>query len=101
MNAFNALLRQAALDATKVLWPESTLLINKIYGPKAPCLYVYADADGNTHIACMLSEEGARMGCVMGGMIFKMSMHVRVYRHMLIKFPKLMIIQRTLTDDLT
>ncbi len=39
------------------------------------------------------------MGCVLGGTIFNMFMHVRVYRHMLIKFPKL--IQRALTDDLT
>ena len=39
------------------------------------------------------------MDCVLGGTIFNMCMHVRVYRHMLIKFPKL--IQRALTDDLT
>ena len=38
------------------------------------------------------------MGYVMGGTIFNMSMHVRVYRHILIKFPKL--IQRALTDNL-
>ena len=67
---------QAALDATKELWPESTLLINKIYGPKAPCLYVYTDEEGKMNVACMLSEEGTRMGCVLGGTIFNMAMHV-------------------------
>ena len=99
MNAFNAMLRQAALDATKELWPESTLLINKIYGPKAACLYLYKDDDDNTHVAVMLSEEGSRMGCVMGGTIFNICMHVRVYRQMMIKYP--MTVQRALTDDLS
>ena len=99
INAFNAMLRQAALDATKQMWPESTLLVNKIYGPKAACLYLHLDEDGNTHVACMLSEEGARMGCVLGGTIFNICMHIRVYRQMMIKYP--MVVQRALTDDLT
>ena len=99
INAFNAILRQAVLDATMEMWPESTLLVNKIYGPKAACLYVYLDEDANTQVACMLSEEGARMGCVLGGTIFNLCMHVRVYRLMMIKFP--MVVQRALTDDLT
>ena len=47
----------------------------------------------------MLSEEGTRMGCVLGGTTFNICMHVRVYQHMMIKFPTL--IQRALTDDLT
>ena len=65
VNAFNAIHRQVLFDSAKEMWPKATLLTNMIYGPKAPCLYVYADSAGTIHVKCMLSEEGARMGCVL------------------------------------
>ena len=79
LNAFNAIFRQVVLDATKEMWPEATLLINKVYGPKAPCIYLYDDAEGVKHAACMLSEEGSRMGCILGGTIFNIAVHVCIY----------------------
>ena len=63
INVFNAIHRQAVLDAQNELWPEATLLVGRVYGPKAPCLYVYNDEDVHLHVDCMLSQEGSRMGC--------------------------------------
>ena len=97
INAFNAIHRQVLLDSAKVMWPEATLLTNRIYGPKAPCLYVYTDSAGMIHVKCMLSEHGARMGCVFGGTLFNMGVHLRIYKKMAIEFPG--FIQRALTDD--
>ena len=97
INAFNAIHRQVIMDAAKEMWPEATLLINGIYGPKAPCLYVYTASDGTLHVECMLSEQGARMGCVLGGTIFNMAVHLRIYKIMAVEFPG--FVQRALTDD--
>ena len=99
INAFNALCRQAMLDAVDEIWPEATRIFNKIYGVAAPVFYVHEGSDGTTQIRVTRSEQGARMGCVIGGFAFNVAMHVHVYRKMHDVFPTLFF--RVLTDDKT
>jgi hypothetical protein len=98
-NAFNAISRQAIIDTVAFVWPEAMTVMNCFYGIDAPCFYNYEDEDGNYHMDVIISEEGVRMGCVIGGFCFNATMHDRVYSKLAIQFPEFVL--RALTDDLT
>ena len=64
-NGFNALLRQAMLDAINARAPFLNKHFNKFYSLKAWCFLKVLD-----DYTVILSEEGSRMGCVMGSFGF-------------------------------
>lgn len=66
VNAFNALKRQDMMDAVATLWPEATLVYNKVYGIDGPCFYVYEDDDGTTRMRVTRNEERTHMGRAWG-----------------------------------
>jgi hypothetical protein len=99
INAFNALERQAMLDTVALLWPEAVSLVNKTYGIDAPCIFLFTDDDGTSHVARMLSQQGVRMGCVMGTFLYCLTVYDKIYAVLEREFPN--IDAKAATDDLT
>ena len=96
VNAFNALKRQAALDATDELWPESNALMTAYYGIPSLTLYHY-ERDDQHHIAVILGREGVRMGCVLGSLVYNTAQEHHVLGPLRCKHPDVQV--RSLTDD--
>ena len=99
INAFNALERQAMLDVVDDIWPEATSIVNKTYGLDAPCIFLFDDDSGDHRIACMLSQQGVRMGCVLGSFLYCLTVWAAIYKVLEKEFPELHA--RAATDDLT
>jgi hypothetical protein len=95
-NAFNAISRQAIMDAVCKHWPEGVDLINAFYGPDALVLYEYT-VDGAGVVAVFVSMEGTRQGCVLGSFLFDLAM-LDIYNALTAKYP--MFVTYALTDDL-
>ena len=98
IKGFHKLKRQAVLDGVNVVWPEANKHFAAYYGPPAPCLYKYADADGNSVYRVSFSTEGTRAGCVLGSAGFDIALHHFVYKHLITEFPANVI--RAITDDM-
>ena len=62
-----------------------------------PVLYIFTDEDGVTWVHVILSKEGTRMGCVLGGILFDLTAHHLVYQPLVEKYTDLNV--RALTDD--
>ena len=92
-NGFNALSRQAMLDAINKRCPAMNKIFSKYYGRDAACFYRF---DGTTGI--ILSAEGSRMGCSLGSFGFDVAVQ-DLYEGVQAAFPEAII--RALTDDLT
>ena len=99
INAFNALLRQAVLDAVAAGWPEATQLFNKYYGLPSIVFYAY-EHDGARFLRAILGREGMRMGCPLGSLGFDLAMHEFVYRRLAADYKSDEVTLRALTDDL-
>ena len=97
-NGFNAMKRQAVLDATKQMWPEGMAMVNALYGDPSTVLYVFRDAEGNARMRVILGKEGTRMGCPIGSMGFDLAEHVFIFSLLSKDFPE--VTMRALTDDL-
>jgi len=95
-NAFNAVNRQAIMDAVHKHWPEGVDLINDFYGPDALVLYEYT-VDGAGVVDVFVSMEGTRQGCVLGSFLFDLAM-LDIYSALAGKYP--MFVTYALTDDL-
>jgi hypothetical protein len=92
-NGFNAFLRQAMLDAVNRKCGGLNGLFNKFYGLDAVC---FMKADGV--LLEIRSEEGSRMGCVLGSFGFNLTVD-DVYKAVAARFPG--AVTKALTDDYT
>jgi hypothetical protein len=99
VNGFNAIKRQAVIDAVHERWPEGDTFVNTLYGHASPCFFSFSDGEGNRRIRVILSVEGTRMGCPLGSFGFDLAMAHFVYDKLFAEFKKQAII-RALTDDL-
>ena len=91
-NGFNATLRQAMLDAVHKRCYKLTPLVNKFYTRDSLCFFV---VDGEARV--VLSQEGARMGCVLGSFAFDCVVE-DIYEGAQTLVPEAVV--RALTDDL-
>ena len=88
INGFNEILRQAILDAQDRKWPEGTAGISLFYGVVGMCFYVYTDPTTNEMFVTVIrGEEGARMGCKLGSLLFGITMD-DVYKQLAEEFPE-------------
>ena len=69
VNGFNALRRQAVLDAVQLRCPQLMSLFNLFYTVDGACFYV---VDGVVEV--IWSAEGERMGCSLGSFGFDLRM---------------------------
>ena len=97
-NGFNAFIRQTMVDSQHRRWPEGTRTVNAIYGPKSVAIYVFTDSSNTTHVWVMMSEEGSRMGDILGNFLFDNGADDNVYGQLATAFPDWTL--RALTDDL-
>jgi hypothetical protein len=67
-NGFNAFQRQAMLDAVEKRCPALTQLFNIYYALDSMCFFII---DGQVEI--IYSEEGSRMGCILGSFGFDLT----------------------------
>ena len=68
-NGFNALSRQAVLDAVQLRCPQLTSLFNLFYTVDGACFYT---VDGVVEL--VWSAEGVRMGCPLGSLGFDLAL---------------------------
>jgi len=97
INGFNALKRQAMLDAVANKWQPGVKVINAFYGLDTPAFFVYTHENGTRHISSTLSTEGARMGDVFGSIGFDLSID-NTYKTLAAEFLTFPI--AALTDDM-
>ena len=69
VNGFNALSRQAVLDAVQLRCPQLTSLFNLFYTVDGACFYT---VDGVVEL--VWSAEGVRMGCPLGSLGFDLAL---------------------------
>ena len=69
-NAFNEMLRSEMFAEINKHAPWLNHIATAYYGPASPCFYT---VKGRVFI--ILSEEGARMGCVFGSLFFVITIH--------------------------
>ena len=91
-NGFNAMLRQAMLDAVHKRCSMLTPLVNKFYARDSLCFFV---VDGEARV--VLSQEGSRMGCVLGSFAFDCVVE-DIYEGAQALLPEAVV--KALTDDL-
>ena len=90
-NGFNALLRQAMLHAVHKRCPQLTSLFNLFYARDSLCFFT---VDGEVRV--VLSQEGSRMGCVLGSFGFDLVVQ-DVYEAAQALLPAAVV--KALTDD--
>ena len=90
-NGFNAISRQAVLDAVQRLCPELTALMNLFYTVDGACFFA---VDGVVEV--ILSAEGVRMGCPLGSFGFDLALQAVLER---CAARNAGIVVRSLTDD--
>ena len=90
-NGFNALSRQAVLDAVQERCPELTSLFNLFYAVDGACFFAL---DGVAEI--IWSAEGVRMGCPLGSFGFDLALQA-ILNNCANRHPKVLV--RSLTDD--
>ena len=92
-NGFNAISRQAVLDAVQRLCPELTALMNLFYTVDGACFFA---VDGVVEV--ILSAQGVRMGCPLGSFGFDRALQA-VLERCASRKSSAGIIVRSLTDD--
>jgi hypothetical protein len=92
-NGFNAIYRQAVLDAVQRLCPELTALMNLFYTVDGACFFT---VDGVVEV--ILSAEGVRMGCPLGSFGFDLALQA-VLERCVARKSSAGIVVRSLTDD--
>ena len=92
-NGFNAISRQAVLDAVQRLCPELTALMNLFYTVDGACFFA---VDGVVEV--ILSAEGVRMGCPLGSFGFDLALQA-VLERCASRKSSAGIVVRSLTDD--
>ena len=70
IQAFQLLDREIMLAEAAVRWPQAVNLVNMVYGLPSLALYSYRGGDGILHLRYNFSEQGARMGCVLGSALY-------------------------------
>jgi hypothetical protein len=96
VNAFNAMHRQALLDVIHSKWPEAVAAFNTYYGIDSACLFT-SHLDDIAKIHVFLSQQGTRMGCVLGSIGFDLVVD-NIYQQLAAKYPHFELF--ALTDDL-
>ena len=91
-NGFNALLRQSMLDAVHRRCPEFTPLFNLFYARDSLCFFVIDE-----EVRVILSQEGSRMGCVLGSFGFDLTVQ-DIYESVQAHTPSSIV--RAATDDM-
>jgi hypothetical protein len=97
-NGFNAMRRKSMLKAASVMWPEAGAVIKNLYEYPSLCLYFFVDDNGDSCLQVILGREGARMGCVLGAMVYDVTSHVFLVQPLNKAFPHIPL--TALTDDL-
>ena len=90
-NGFNALLRQAMLHAVHKRCPQLTSLFNLFYARDSLCFFTVGG-----EVRVVLSQEGSRMGCVLGSFGFDLVVQ-DVYEAAQALLPAAVV--KALTDD--
>ena len=96
-NAFNEVKREKMLQAVRRLAPEVFAVYLAYYTSASVALFAYTDGD-KRHVLALPSDEGTRIGCVLGSVSYDMAVEV-VYKTLQAEYPDWVF--RALTDDLT
>ena len=99
INAFGNLKRNGMLATVAEHWSEATSIYLKTYAHDSPCMYAYTDDEGNNCLGVTRSQEGSRMGCVLGSISFNLTAYHGVFKPLAVEFDKYTLL--ALTDDLT
>jgi hypothetical protein len=57
------------------------------YGMPSVCLYMYRDGNNVLIIQVILGTDGTRMGCIVGGTGFNITVHHFIYEPLVLTFP--------------
>jgi hypothetical protein len=98
IKGFHMLERQAVLDGINAEWPEANKQFTTYYGPAAPCIYKFNDAEGNPIYRVSWSTQGTRAGCVLGSAGFDIALHHFVYKKLASELEDNVV--KALTDDM-
>ena len=91
LNGFNAISRQAVLDAVQRRCPQLTSLFNLFYTVAGACFFTVDEA-----VEIIWSAEGVRMGCPLGSFGFDLALQA-VLERVAERNPDMVV--RALTDD--
>ena len=97
VQAFQRLDREIMLKETAKRWPEATDLANMMYGEPSLAIYTYPGEDGLLHVRLNYSQDGARMGCVLGSTLYDLGV-APLHDKLANKYPSFTL--RALTDDI-
>jgi len=92
-NGFNAISRQAVLDAVQQQCPQLTALMNLFYTVDGACFFTVEN-----EVRIIWSAEGVRMGCPLGSFGFDLALQAVLLRVKQLDISK-DIVFRALTDD--
>ena len=97
INAFQELNRSNILEQVAIRWPEATNIANLMYGQPSLVIFTFVDEKGLLHVRLISSEEGTRMGCVFGSLLYDIGV-APLHDKLVAKYPYFHL--GSLTDDI-